>query len=166
MECIGIHIVYYLRWGLLALFPWKPPFASLNVNFPSVFGLHVTFMPAWLVPEICSSSKNKSLSAYVLDNRMHFLLFLESKITYITKMWRQKFFAYYRDVCRLGRNQLQAAFWQNQGPSPPLHFIITLINAMLLLCITKEPYTNHNHQNYFVMEVYRVLIKMFLFSSM
>ena len=36
MEFIGIHIVYYIRWWLLALFPLKPPFASVNVNFPPV----------------------------------------------------------------------------------------------------------------------------------
>ena len=164
MECIGIHIVYYIRWRLLALFPLKSPSASLNVNFPTVFGPHVTFMPAWLVPEICSSCKKDHCSHMFW---MHFLLFLESKITYITnKMWQQKFLVYFRDVCRLGWNQLETAFCPNQGSSPPLHFIITLINAMLLLCIIKEPYTNYNHQNYFVMEVYRVLIKMFLFSSM
>ena len=36
---------------------------------------------------------------------------------------------------------------------------------MLLFCIGKEPYTNHNHQNYFVMEVYRVLIKMTIYHD-
>ena len=149
--------------GLVSL---KAPLCKSKCELPLSFWITCDFHACLTCTWNMFLLQKKSLFAYVLDNHMHFLLFLESKITYITKMWRQKFFAYYRDVCRLGRNQLQAAFWQNQGPSPPLHFIITLINAMLLLCIIKEPYTNHNHQNYFVMEVYRVLIKMFLFSSM
>ena len=51
---------------IMALFSLNPSIASINVNIPPVFGSYVTFMPAWLVPEICSSCKKDKSRSMVI----------------------------------------------------------------------------------------------------
>ena len=148
---------------VIGLVSFKAPLCKSKCELPPSFwtpcDFHACLTCAWNM----SVGQKWSLSAYVLN--AFFVVFGTQNYIYYKWDVATKILCVLQRCLSIGTKStpscllLEPRFFS----TPSFHHHPHQRNVVI---IVKEPYKNHNHQNYSAMEVYRVLRKMFLFSSM